>query len=101
MTFARLVDVRFNPGKREEGMEIIADISEDVREGFEGMLILFPTGDPDKVTYVTLWESEKAMSDSWRKISPRATEALKGLMAGPPEMRGNQVRAVQRLTVPA
>jgi heme-degrading monooxygenase HmoA len=101
MTFARLVNVKFRPGKREEGVSVIADFSKDVREGFEGMLILFPTDDPDKATYITLWDSEETMNGSWKEISPRVTEALKDLLAEQPEMRSNKVREMQRLAIPA
>ncbi len=82
-------------------MDIIADFSKDAREGFEGMLILFPTNDPDRATYVTLWDSEETMSGSWKQINPRANEALKDLLAEQPEMRANKVRDIQRLTIPA
>lgn len=101
MTHARLVDVKFKPGKRDEGLSIIADVAKSVREGFEGMLILLPTDDQDKATYVTLWDSEDSMNSSWSKINPRATEALKNVLAGPTVMRTNEVREVQRITIPA
>jgi heme-degrading monooxygenase HmoA len=101
MTFARVVDVKFKPGMREEALNVIADISKDVRSGFEGMLVLIPTNDPDSATYVTLWDSEDAMNDSWKEINPRATEALKNMLVGETVMRTNEVRLVQRLTIPA
>lgn len=101
MTFARLVDVKFKPGKREEGLSVIADIGKDVRQGFEGMLILLPTNDPDTATYVTLWDSEETMNGSWNQLSPKVTEALGSLLAEKPEMRTNKVREIQRLKIPA
>lgn len=101
MTHARLVDVKFKPGKRDEGMSIIADVAKNVREGFEGMLVLLPTDDRDRATYVTLWDSEESMSSSWKKINPRATEALKNVLAEPTVMRTNEVREVERITLPA
>lgn len=99
MTYARIVDVKFKPGMRDEGMSIIADIGKEVRDGFEGMLILLPTDEPDKVTFVSLWDSENAMSDSWERINPKAERALKDLMDGKPSMRTNQVREVQKISL--
>jgi heme-degrading monooxygenase HmoA len=101
MTYARLVDVKFKPGKGEQGMSIIADVSKDARDGFEGMLILLSTDDPDKVTYVTLWDSEETLNSSWNQINPKATEALKNHLAEPTVMRTNKVREVQRISIPA
>jgi len=101
MTHARLVDVKFKPGKRDEGMSIIADVAKNVREGFEGMLVLLPDDDPNKATYVTLWDSEESMNDSWKKINPKATEALKNVLAEPTVMRTNEVREVEKITLPA
>lgn len=101
MTYARLVDLRFRPGKREEGMNTISDIRRDVMEGFEGMLILLATGDQDRVTYVTFWESEHTMNGSWEQIAPRATEELKDLLAEPAIMRTTSVGEMEKITVPA
>ena len=50
MTHARIADVKFKPGMREQGLNIIADIGKDTREGFGGMLILLPTNDEDMQT---------------------------------------------------
>jgi hypothetical protein len=101
MTYARLVDVKFKPGMREKGLSIIADVAKDAREGFEGMLILFPTGDQDSATYVTLWDSERSMNTSWSRINPKATEALKAVLAEPAIMRSNEVREAQKISIPA
>ncbi len=101
MTFSRLVDVKFKSGRRDEGINKIGDFNKGVREGFEGMLFLFPMNDPDKATYVTLWNSEEAMNDSWNQINSRLMESLGELLEGPPEMRSNEVREIQRLTIPA
>ncbi|MDW5562062.1 MAG: antibiotic biosynthesis monooxygenase [Methanomassiliicoccus sp.] len=100
MVYARVVDVRFNPGKREEGLDIIANVSREVRDGFEGMLVLLSTDDEDKATYVTLWDSEDAMTGSWMKINPKATQALEGLLAEPVSMRSNEVQKIQRISIP-
>ena len=100
MVYARVADVKFKPGMREQGLSIIADIGKDAREGFGGMLILLPTNDEDMATYVTLWDSEEAMNSSWAKISPRATEALKGMLAEPVLMRSTKVREAQKIAIP-
>lgn len=99
MTYARLMGLKFKPGKREEGLSIVADVAKDVREGFEGMLVLLPTDDTDKVAYVTPWDSESAMSGSWEKIDPKATGALKGVLAEPTVMRTNEVLAMQIISI--
>lgn len=59
------------PVGREEAVDIIDDFGKQPAEGFEGMLTLLPTDDPNKATFVTLWDSEQSMLNGQRGVAPR------------------------------
>lgn len=95
MSYARLLTIKIRPGRKEEAIEIIDDFGKQPAEGFEGMLVLLPTDDPDRVTFITLWDSERSMLNSQRDVVPKAVELLGDLVIGKAEIRNHQVREMR------
>lgn len=88
MTYARTVDVRFKPGKRDQAIDIVNQVGPGVEntKGYEGMLILTPTDDSENVHFVVLWDSEETMLDSEKGVMRRVMDATRDLMDGEPEI---------------
>lgn len=74
---------------------MIDDFVKQPAEGFEGMLTLLPTDDPDRVTFITQWDSERSMLDSQRDVVPRASELLGDLVIGKAEIHNHEVREMR------
>lgn len=102
-TFTRLVEVKFKPGMREEGIKIIDSFPKERSKGFEGILALYPMDDSNSATVITLWRTEEDLMASQQDIFQAVTKATEGVRDGPPEVKNFKVRDMraQVITVPA
>ncbi|WP_111768212.1 putative quinol monooxygenase [Nakamurella deserti] len=86
MTVTALLDVRFDPARRDEGLAFLHTVLTDTRS-FAGCLsveVLVDTDDPAHVLVVERWESmyHDAMYRDWR--AGAGATALGDYLAGPP-----------------
>jgi quinol monooxygenase YgiN len=97
MTYARIVTAKFKPGKREEGMRIIDEFkgyAEDPK-GFQGILALLSTDDPDVATLVTMWDSEETLDTSREGIFNKVMVELEELLEGPVDVHNQKLREMR------
>ena len=86
MTVTALLDVRFDPARRDEGLAYLHTVLTDTRT-FAGCLaveVLVDAEDPAHVLVVERWESmyHDAMYREWR--AGAGASALGDFLAGPP-----------------
>ncbi len=90
-----MLTMKVQPGRKEEAIDIIDEFGKQPVEGFEGMLTLLPTDDPDRVTIISLWDSEQSMLNSQRNVVPRVSKLLGDLVIGKAEIHSHQVREMR------
>jgi len=105
LSYARIVDAKFKPGTKEEAIGIVNRTGPGVENpaGYEGMLILTPTDDSDRVLFISLWDTEKTMMDSEKGVVVKVMDATKDLLEGKPEFKHYNVHdlLVQKKSIPA
>ena len=99
LTYARIVDAKFKPGTRDEAIEIVNKKGPAVEnpDGYEGLLILTPTDDPNRVLFISLWDSEETMMDSEKGVVRRVMEATRSIQDGQPDLK--HYKADDKLTL--
>lgn len=103
VAYARLLNTKFKPGKRDEALEIIDDAPKERVEGFKGILALLSVDDPDSATIISVWDSEDTLNASQKGIFQDIMKATENLRDGPMEMKNVMVREMrgQLILIPA
>jgi hypothetical protein len=89
--YARVSNIRFKPGKREEGIKVLEWYLRKGAAGSTGHLVLLSVEDPDEATYITMWSSEETMISSLRIDLGHVTRSLADLIDEPAERRHHKI----------
>jgi quinol monooxygenase YgiN len=100
VAYARLINQKFKPGKREEAIKIIDDVPKERVKGFQGILALLSVDDPDSATLISVWDSEDTLMASQKGIFQDIMNATADLREGPPEMKNVKVRDMRGQLIP-
>ena len=95
MTYARMINQKFKPGKREEALKIIDRAQKEDVKGFKGIIALLHEDDPDSATVISLWDSEDTLRSSAEGIFHDLMDETEGLRAGPPEIINGKIREMR------
>ncbi len=100
LAYARMVNTKFKPGKREDALKIIdAGPKQDVK-GFVGILALLDEDDPNSATIISVWDSKETLDASAKGIFKDLMDDTKDLREGPPEVKNSQTREMRGQLVP-
>jgi quinol monooxygenase YgiN len=95
MAFARLVNTKFKPGKRDEAIRIIDDAPKEEVDGFKGILALLSIDDPNSATLISVWDSEESLNASQKSIFQDIMAATENLREGPLDVKNLKVREMR------
>ena len=98
--FARMTTLQFQPGKAEQGFDVLRNsVVPTIKEqhGFKGLVLLrdASTGDAAALKF---WEAEADMAASASGNYPVQLQKLTGLITGPPT---RTVHNVEEVSLPA
>jgi heme-degrading monooxygenase HmoA len=98
--FARMTTLQFQPGKAQEGFDVLQNsVVPTIKDqhGFKGLLLLRDTS-TGAAAALTFWEAEGDIAASASGNYPVQLQKLTGLISGPP-MRA--IYNVEELSLPA
>ena len=103
MAYARLVNMKFKPGTRDEAIKIIDDAPKQQVKGFKGILTLLPMDDSDSATIISVWDSEDSLMASQEGIFQDVMKATEHLREGPMVTKNVKLREMrgQLMLIPA
>lgn len=97
--FARMTTLQFQPGKAEQGFDVLRNsVVSTIKEqhGFKGLVLLRDASTGDAAA-LTLWEAEADMAASASGNYPVQLQKLTGLITGPPT---RTIYNVEELSLP-
>jgi len=99
MVFARISNWKFKEGKREEGLKTlesgnIEDIARSTK-GYVGSLTLLDDDNPDAGVIITLWDSEKALNESRKKLFQDAINEIDRFIVNPPDIKNFKLDSLE------
>ena len=100
LAYARMINTKVKPGKREEALKIIDAAPKEKVEGFMGIIALLDEDDPDSMTVVSVWDSKETLDASGKGVFKDIMDDTKDLLQGPPDVKNTKVREMRGQLVP-
>ena len=100
LAYARMVNTRTKPGKREEALKIIDAAPKQNVEGFMGIIALLDEDDPDSMTVISVWDSKETLDASAKGIFKDIMDDTMDLREGPPDVKNAKTREMRGQLVP-